>query len=287
MRLQLVGPDGSKVAVTNLDEGSLVGALQEAAAKAFGLDAGEQQWMCGFPPKTVTATANATLQEAGIANGSRITVARASNVQHGVVKGDAQDAKDVIYTIRKQGRGHMAKRAMPGDNSCLFHSVAYLCMDRATGKAAALRQIVASAVAADPRTWSAQVLGQPPAAYRRWILDENTWGGGIELALLSSHFETEIVSFDYAYLRQDVFGQGSGYKKRIFVIYTGNHYDAMVWDDGTGRDQMQFSSRDEYAWKRARDYAQFLHEEAVKADPSLRLQKEWRRDKPTQGHSMQ
>jgi ubiquitin thioesterase OTU1 len=44
-------------------------------------------------------------------------------------------------------------------------------------------------------------LGKSPEAYIRDILDPKKWGGGIELAMLSQYYSTEIVAFDVQTLR--------------------------------------------------------------------------------------
>lgn len=49
----------------------------------------------------------------------------------------------------------------------------------------------------------------------------------MEIAILSAHFSIEIHSIDVKSLRVDKFGQGSGFKSRVFLIYSGIHYDAL------------------------------------------------------------
>jgi hypothetical protein len=210
----------------------------------------------------------------------------------GIKQGDA--GTEVIFTIPKNSTGHMIRRDMPPDNSCLFHSIAYTCLDRARDKAEDMRKIVVQTVQSKPRVFNEQVLEQHPSSYVRWISDPKVWGGAIELIVFSEHFETEIVSFDYKYLREDYFGEGKGYKKRAFLIYTGQHYDAMAWapfgNASDSKDKVVFSTKDDYAWKRAKEYVESLHAQACKEDSSLQFQKEWRKDrdkrKAAVGYSM-
>lgn len=93
-------------------------------------------------------------------------------------------------------------------------------------KSGQLREVVASAVASG--LYDEAMLGKAPDEYARWIRDPSHWGGGIELSILSSHFRTELCAYDVQTCRVDVFGQGSGYTQRAFLIYDGLHYDYMA-----------------------------------------------------------
>ena len=55
---------------------------------------------------------------------------------------------------------------------------------------------MADRIVADPIAWSAAVLGVEPAVYRERIIKETTWGGAIELAVLSEVYQIEIDSVD-------------------------------------------------------------------------------------------
>lgn len=181
-------------------------------------------------------------------------------------------------TIGKQGM--MKRKDMPKDNSCLFHSIAFITDEKNDTKESAaypLRHLAAQIIASDPARYNTAVLGMPNANYLNVVTDPNQWGGGIELSLFARHFALEIVAFDYHYLREDQFGQGEGYKKRCYLIYTGEHYDVLTWTDDKGKLTKLFSPKDINAWQRARDYIQTVHQTAVKAGKCA-LQKEWRRE---------
>lgn len=130
--------------------------------------------------------------------------------------------------------GHLILRVVPDDNSCLFRAVGIL-VDRdhhqthqSSDLATRLRQIVADTVREDPITWSQPILGRDPQLYISKILDKDVWGGAIELAILADHFRTEICSIDVQTGRVDRFGQGQNYPNRIFLVYSGIHYDAIT-----------------------------------------------------------
>lgn len=94
--------------------------------------------------------------------------------------------------------------------------------------------MVAETVRRHPDQYSEAVLGQPVDDYCRIITSANSWGGAIELAIFAQHFRTEIVSIDVETCRPYHFGEGAGYQQRVFVLYSGIHYDAVVERQGGG-----------------------------------------------------
>lgn len=129
--------------------------------------------------------------------------------------------------------GHLILRVVPDDNSCLFRATGLL-LDHANPSSThedgpnRLRRIVADAVINDPTTWCEPILGKDPKLYVSKILDKDVWGGAIELAILADHFKTEICSIDVQTGRVDRFGQSEIYSNRIFLVYSGIHYDAIT-----------------------------------------------------------
>ncbi|XP_075926797.1 ubiquitin thioesterase OTU1 isoform X2 [Petromyzon marinus] len=132
----------------------------------------------------------------------------------------------------------LSRHVVPADNSCLFTSVSYAldgpvaaaapaAAATAAGRARELRRLIASVVAGEPDTYSEALLGKPNAEYCRWIEQEDTWGGAIELSILARFYECEICVADTQTLRVDRFGEGSGYARRALLIYDGIHYDPL------------------------------------------------------------
>jgi ubiquitin thioesterase OTU1 len=58
----------------------------------------------------------------------------------------------------------------------------------------------------DPVTFSDVFLERPNEDYAKWILLPKSWGGAIELAILSEHYSTEIAAFDVSTTRMDCYG---------------------------------------------------------------------------------
>ena len=121
--------------------------------------------------------------------------------------------------------GTLVLRIMPDDNSCLFRafgSAFFGFMDNMTE----LRSLIAQQIQAQPDIYSPAVLDQKPDDYCRWIQTEDAWGGGIELSILSKHFDLEICSIDVQTLRVDRFNEGR--PTRCILVYSGIHYDTIA-----------------------------------------------------------
>lgn len=88
----------------------------------------------------------------------------------------------------------MTRRVVDSDNSCLFNAVGYNVL-HSRSNAAAMRQVVAKAVAADPYTFNEGFLGKANEEYQRWIKDSQKWGGAIELFILSTCADLFCVNF--------------------------------------------------------------------------------------------
>ncbi|KAF6257886.1 hypothetical protein COO60DRAFT_1175084 [Scenedesmus sp. NREL 46B-D3] len=108
-------------------------------------------------------------------------------------------------SVRLADGSCVVRRIVPSDNSCLFTAVGYV-MEHDRGRAAALRQVIAGVVAADPETYNDGFLGKSNEEYCQWISNKKNWGGGIELAILSAHYGREIEAFDIRTQRCDRYG---------------------------------------------------------------------------------
>ncbi|KAI8847121.1 hypothetical protein BC829DRAFT_425697 [Chytridium lagenaria] len=87
--------------------------------------------------------------------------------------------------------GYLVVREMEDDNSCLFHAIGYI-FERNAAVAGNLRKVVSENILKDPVTYNEVILGKKESEYAKWILNAQSWGGAIELALFSTHFQVEI-----------------------------------------------------------------------------------------------
>lgn len=121
--------------------------------------------------------------------------------------------------------GTFVLRIMPDDNSCLFRAVGTAIMGGMDAMNE-LRSVVAQTIQENPSLYSEAVLDRKPDDYCRWIQNEDSWGGGIELSILSKHFDIEICSIDVQTLRVDRFNEGP--PTRCVLVYSGIHYDTIA-----------------------------------------------------------
>jgi ubiquitin thioesterase OTU1 len=143
---------------------------------------------------------------------------------------------------------------MPDDNSCLFRALSSAVLGSSIDGMTELRSIVAQTIISQPEIYSEAVLEKSPEEYCRWIQTETSWGGGIELAILSQHFDVEVCSVNVQDGRVDRFnepsssssssetGEGGGEGKnrsRVILVYSGIHYDVIALTPYIGCDPAQ------------------------------------------------
>jgi ubiquitin thioesterase OTU1 len=115
---------------------------------------------------------------------------------------------------------------MPDDNSCLFRALSAAVLGHQIDGMTELRSVVAQTIQAQPDLYTEGMLEQKPEDYCRWIQNADSWGGGIELSILSQHFDVEICSINVQDLRVDRFNEGR--PTRCVLVYSGIHYDVVA-----------------------------------------------------------
>ncbi|ESL08463.1 hypothetical protein TRSC58_03834 [Trypanosoma rangeli SC58] len=204
--------------------------------------------LAGYPPRVVEA-ADTDLVGSRLRHGDTLIVQEGeATVVRGVTNGR--------YVPPASDRWHFVRRICPSDNSCLFHAAAYVLRDKSRTDGPKLRDECANAVLADPGYFTELLLEKPNHEYAEWIRRPTSWGGAIELMILSFTEQTEIVTLDLESTRMERFGQGMGYTVRAFVVYTGRHYDAIAMNPSynsprESEDQVLFNLRDESVVSRA------------------------------------
>ncbi|KAL2816337.1 hypothetical protein BJX63DRAFT_145250 [Aspergillus granulosus] len=121
--------------------------------------------------------------------------------------------------------GTFVLRVMPDDNSCLFRAVSTALLGGEDAMTE-LRSIVAEEIQRNPTEYPKVVLEKDPDDYCRWIKNENSWGGAIELSILSKHFGVEIWTIDVQSLAPVRFNEGPS--QRCVLVYSGIHYDTIA-----------------------------------------------------------
>lgn len=124
----------------------------------------------------------------------------------------------------------MLVKKMPDDNSCLFHAIKQsIGLDLSVTN---LRRIIYNTILGNPIQYTEALLGRPRKEYAVSMLEE-AWGGGIELAILAKYFSHEIAVVDIQSGHVSVFAEGCGYPWRVYLLYSGIHYDCLELSNGT------------------------------------------------------
>ncbi|KAF3479925.1 uncharacterized protein GIQ15_06901 [Arthroderma uncinatum] len=251
MRLRVRGPGGQST--ITLEDTATVEDLLRNISQATSLSSYDVKY--GYPPQPLALgqlDAQTKVTDIGVnLNGEQLIVSQrddikepedkpSSSLEHRQSESQTgkQTSKPLSLTKKKNSiendapeipspehGGTIVLRIMPDDNSCLFRAVGSAvigAMDAMTE----LRSIIAQSIQEQPEFYTAAVLEKSPDDYCRWIQTEDAWGGGIELGILSKHFEIEICSIDVQTLRIDRFNEGC--PTRCVVVYSGIHYDTVA-----------------------------------------------------------
>ncbi|KAJ3049882.1 ubiquitin-specific protease otu1 [Rhizophlyctis rosea] len=261
MRLRCRSKAGVLTLGASLTGDSTVRDLQDDIELVSGVPVAQQQLKYGFPPKLLTADQTTTLGALSIKDGEQLileelpaaassastssstpqpaftsgqtftqpppgafgTQVMPQNYNSDLDFGGAAAADSDYVSV---GDGVLVVREMKDDNSCLFRSISYI-FERNADNFQNIRSLVSKLIADDPVNYNEAILGREPEDYRKWIVKPESWGGAIELAVLSDYFGVEIDSIDVSTLRVDKFGEGK-FSNRVIVLYTGIHYDAIA-----------------------------------------------------------
>ncbi|GAA5993554.1 hypothetical protein JCM5350_002802 [Sporobolomyces pararoseus] len=253
--LRIRSPSGTTSC--SVSDDATLSDLRGKIAELTSIPSDQQDLRTGFPPKPIGAgvSRDIPLKEIGIRSGDSIIVAQSastnstnsssstpappstSNATPSVSSAQktTQSVPDISSTpsaapqfVETDG-GFLVLRVVPDDNSCLFTAVSLGFHPSSPPNPSALRKIVADSIRSNPFTYSEVLLGRPPKDYIETILSPKSWGGAIELSILSAHYQSEIWSIDVQTGRIDKFGEGNGYQNCILVVYSGIHYDALTF----------------------------------------------------------
>ena len=132
------------------------------------------------------------------------------------------------------------KKDIPADNSCLFNAVNFAINQNAESPEI-IRGIISSEIKSNPEEYNSAVLDKDPEEYCKWIMKKETWGGGIELSILSKFFQIQIGVADIQHITIEYFGN---YNKCIYLLYDNIHYD-VFYKEENGKITGIFNTYDE------------------------------------------
>lgn len=250
IRIRLRAPNGQHT--LSLDDGAAVSDLLASISAATELPLFELKW--NFPPQPLDPSLyglSTQLKDTDLKlNGAQIIViAQATgdpSEQRQKDEGEAGTAKSLsdhgpLSLQRKDNTalkdtpevplpdrgGTIVLRVMPDDNSCMFRALGSAVLTGELDSMTELRSLVAQAIQRDPVIYNAATLDQSPDEYCKWISSADSWGGGIELSILSQEFDIEIASINVQDLRVDRFNEGK--TRRCILVYSGIHYDTIAF----------------------------------------------------------
>ncbi|KAF0714076.1 Aste57867_4056 [Aphanomyces stellatus] len=176
-----------------------------------GLPPSHQTLLSGYPPKPVVGDDEALLTSVGITSGSAIML-----------------KEEVTLASAKPSKVKFVRKVIAADNSCLFNAIGFCLGKGDKNNGETLRHIVKDAILSNPSVYNATFLGRSVDEYCTWILQPNSWGGEIELSILSAHFKVEMLVFDVVSMSRLCYGEDQGFTQRLFLLYDGIHYDAIA-----------------------------------------------------------
>ena len=97
-----------------------------------------------------------------------------------------------------------------------------------------MRQLIAQSVHNDKAEYNEGILGRPNDEYCAWILQPESWGGAIEVSILSKYYGIEIDVVDITNAIINRFGEDQCYGTRIFLLFDGIHYDPLYMESTSG-----------------------------------------------------
>ncbi|XP_022208576.1 ubiquitin thioesterase OTU1-like [Drosophila obscura] len=184
-------------------------------------------------PVTATATATQATVCSMLANDEALArrLQAEGNVGQQGLDNEMPDQEESSGSTSGSFNGIVLKKEVPADNSCLFTSIRFVLNGKLDDEGSELmRHIVAQEVSADADRYNDAVLGKSNADYCAWIQKPDSWGGAIEVAVLSNYYGIEIDVVDIQNAIINRFGEDKNFGMRVFILYNGIHYDPLYMD---------------------------------------------------------
>ncbi|XP_046683946.1 ubiquitin thioesterase OTU1 [Homalodisca vitripennis] len=240
--------------LSTVQESTTIRVLKQELAKITRIVEDRLHVLGGFPPKPLDLSEDEkTLGEINIHSGDTLIIEEkpVSPASQSLCTESASALADEMRrhtSVDLDVPGVLLKKVVPADNSCLFTSLGFTLrgqVDISVG--AYMRQVIAGELASDPDKYNEAFLGRPNAEYCNWIKKPESWGGAIELAILSKFYGLEIAVVDTINAIINRFGEDQSYSHRVFLIFDGIHYDPLYLEplESTGTIQTIFPTSDE------------------------------------------
>ncbi|XP_074645555.1 ubiquitin thioesterase OTU1-like [Tubulanus polymorphus] len=235
--------------IKNLTTMSTVDDLKENIAQLTNINRDCLKLRSGFPPKLMdTQDGKQLLSTLSIRYGDTIIVEED--------RSNKTDTNTLNSNFTSVKRETIVRKVVPANNSCLFTSVFFVMEGRMDLSCAPhMRELIAGVVLSDPEMYNEAILEKSNSEYCNWIMSDETWGGAIEVSILSKCYGVEIDVIDTQTVRVDRFGENMNYSKRVLLIYDGIHYDPLVLESDGKIVGFQFSTNDDKILALALEFA--------------------------------
>lgn len=242
--------------LTGLTLSSTIGKLKDMICEATKIPKDCIKVRQGYPPKVIDLTSEGKeLSSLPFRSGDTLIVEEDTSLRK---HRQEQVDKDLQSQITHAG-GMLMRKVVPANNSCLFTSVDCVMNGGSVDLTSApqMRELIAGIVMSDPNTYNEAFLGKSNASYCKWIMNSESWGGAIEISILSKYYEVEIDVVDTQTGRIDRFGEDMNYTRRVLVIYDGIHYDPLIMESLIPGENVStiFSTKDESVLAQAMEIA--------------------------------
>ena len=229
-----------------------------------GIKANEQNLnlIYGYPPQKIDKNISdkLTLNDLSIFDKDSLRIElNESNSEENNIKNSAQNVNVIDYS-----KYSIKKKDIPADNSCLFNAVNFAINQNADSPEI-IRGIIASEIMANPQEYNSAVLDKEPEEYCKWIMKKETWGGGIELSILSKFFQIQIGVADIQHITIVQFGHNNNC---IYLHYNNIHYD-VFYKEENGKVTGIFNTYDERVKNEIMDICLQLQKEQRYIDASM------------------
>jgi ubiquitin thioesterase OTU1 len=245
--------------VCSLEKDTTMKILLEKIAEITQICESELYLLMGFPPKPIDLSQKGnTLEVCGISNGETLIVEEKPISKEDKELAEKLQLEEKDEILAKQlaneitgSNGFLLKKVVPADNSCLFTSIGFTLTGKIdTENGNFMRQVIAQQVNDDKGLYNEGILGRPNDEYCAWIMQTDSWGGAIEVSILSQYYgigkygnlffillenhflvlflflpEIDVVDITNALINR--FGEDRSYGMRVFLLFDGIHYDPL------------------------------------------------------------
>ncbi|XP_017840810.1 ubiquitin thioesterase OTU1 [Drosophila busckii] len=255
--------------VSGLDENITLAELRTRIAQTTDIQESQLHVLVGYPPRPLDLSGDQqqrSLHAAGVNSGDTLIVEEKMAPAPTPTPAPADDYEDdealarrlqaeedaaeipdeVIHSGMSNGiapapaepsgpcgdfNGILLKKVVPADNSCLFTSIRFVLNGKVDNEGSEMmRHIIAQEVSADPQQYNDAMLGKSNADYCAWIQKADSWGGAIEVSILSNYYGIEIDVVDIQNAIINRFGEDKNFGLRVFLLFDGIHYDPLYME---------------------------------------------------------